>query len=270
MNYEQIAVEQAESVARVDLNRPEARNAMGQQMIAELQDYFASIRDDRSVRVVVLGGRGSVFCAGGDIVEMRAVRDQGYDAQLAQATHLDEMLLAVEEAPQVTIARVHGAALGGGVGLICVSDFAFATENASVGLPEVRLGLVPSVISPYVVRRLGPGRARRAMLAGTRLRGADARDAGFVDEIFGDEPALDAAIERLLHELLQGAPGALADTKALLRTVAGRPPRETLAYRAALLSRRQAGEEGQEGMAAFLEKREPGWSREVRTMKDEG
>lgn len=262
MTYATLAVERHGSTARVLLNRPDARNAMSQQMIADLLDYFTVIRDDRSLRVVVLAGAGGTFCAGGDIREMSASATATRDEQIANIARLDDMLLAVNQAPQVVVAEVRGAALGGGVGLVCVADIVLAAENATLGFPEVRLGIVPAVVSPYVVARIGLGQARRLMLTGALLNGAQAAAVGLVTQAHPAD-ALGDAVNAIVRDALKASPSALAACKALLFEVAGRHPRDTEGYRVDLLHRLQTSDEGQEGLRAFVEKRKPAWTEDA-------
>jgi len=254
MNYETLAIVVDGPVATVTLNRPEARNALSHQMVADLLDFFQSIRESREVRVVVLRAAGKTFCVGGDIRDLSAPRSA--EEELAALARLDSMLRAINRSPQVVIARVHGAVLGGGIGLVCVSDIAIASTAARFGLPEVRLGLAPSLISPFVVERLGLTQARRWMLTGTQFDGAAAQQVGLIHEVC-EEPALDERVAATVHEVLQCSPNALAECKKLLFEVMENP--ETLDYRVDLLNRLRRSEEGQEGMRAFLEKRPARW-----------
>lgn len=260
--YDTIQTVQNGSVARVTLNRPEVRNAMNAQMVADLLAFFRAIREDRDVRVVVLGAAGTAFCAGGDVEHLRRALTAGRDENLAFAGAFDEMLVAVREAPQVVIARVHGAALGGGLGLVCVADIAVAAEEAALGMPEVRLGLAPALISSYIIERVGLTLARPLMLTGERVDGRAAQALGLVHEACPLD-RLDERVEHYVRQVLQGSPEALAACKALIFHVAGRPPAETLEYRTDLLARLRRGDEGQEGMAAFFEKRPPRWAVEA-------
>lgn len=255
---ETIVVERAGPVAFLTLDRPDARNAMNSTMIAEITRFFADIRDDRTIRCVVLRGSGDCFCAGADIKEMRDPVSQTREAQLAYAAALDAMLRAVQEAPQVVIAAVEGAAMGGGLGLTCVSDIAVADESAILALPEVRLGIAPAVISPYVVARIGLTQARRLALTGRRLNGYGAQEIGLVHDVAA-EGTLESIIDGYVRDVLQGSPEALAATKALLFHVAGTAPDENRAYRVELLSQLRASADGVEGMAAFAQKRPPAW-----------
>ncbi len=254
---ETIRVEIAGGVARLTLNRPEAHNAMSDAMITEILEAVSALQDNRTVRVLVIAAEGDTFCAGGDLRDMQAQSTQSDDARLAAMARFDAMLRAVNEAPQVTIARVHGPAMGGGFGLVCVADIVIAGPRARFGLPEVRLGVAPAMISPYVIARVGLARARHLMLTGIRFDGQQAVAYGVAHETAED---LDGRVKAVVDEVLQGAPHALAETKRLIFAVSGRTPDETLAYRAALITRLRSGEEGQEGMMAFLEKRKPSWA----------
>jgi methylglutaconyl-CoA hydratase len=262
MPYETLEISQTGSVAFVNLNRPAARNAMNRQMVRELLDYFTAIRPDRSIRVVVLGANGPIFCAGGDIKEMQASFSEDEATQVAEVGVFDGMLTAVSTAPQVTIAKIHGSALGGGVGLICTADIAIAAAEASIGLPEVRLGLVPAIISPYVVARVGLAKARHLMLTGARLNGREAAAAGLVT-LVAQADTLDEIVREQVNAVLQASPQALAACKELLFTVHEKPLAETAVARVQLLHHLRTSPEGQEGMIAFMQKRPPRWAEQL-------
>ncbi len=253
-NLETLAVEQKNFALYVTLNRPESRNAMNNKMVAELTDLFTQLRDNREIRTVILAGAEGNFCSGGDIKEMRDSPVTPADS----AHNMDAMLRAVNQASQVVIARIEGAALGGGLGLACVSDIAIASEDAKFGLPEVRLGIAPSFISPYVIKRIGLTRARELMLTGRRFSGKLAQEYGIVHEACSPDQ-LDHFIEVELDEIRQCAPGAIAAIKGLIFTVYDSPVEETVAYRADLLDSLRKGEEAQEGLLAFMEKRPAKW-----------
>lgn len=254
--FETIAFAVDGPVATVTLNRPDARNAMSNQMAEELLRCFTSLRGEKygGVRVVVLRAAGSVFCAGGDVRDL--ANTQSPDENRAATARLDELLRAVNEAPQVVVARVQGPALGGGLGLVCVTDVAVAGESASFGFTEARLGLAPAVISPYILTRIGLTRARQLVLTGSRVGARTAADYGLVSEACPDTD-LDARVEAVVREVLQCAPGALRASKALLFHVATNA--DTLDYRVDLLNRLRAGEEAQQGMAAFVTKQAAPW-----------
>lgn len=258
-SFETLAVVLDGPVARITLNRPDVKNAMNSLMVLEITAAFEALRDDRSIRAVVLAGAGGTFCAGGDIKEMAASFQAGELDASRSAAALDVMLRMVNTAPQVVVAQVAGAAMGGGFGLVCVSDVAVASSEARMGLPEVRLGLVPALISPYVIQRLGFTRARELMLTGRRFSGELARDYGIVHEVCLPED-LETRVNAVLNEIQQCGPNALAACKQLLFTVAGKELDETVEFRANLLSSLRRSEEGMEGMMAFAQKRPPQWA----------
>jgi methylglutaconyl-CoA hydratase len=246
-------------VARVVLARPEARNAFDGAMVRELHDAVAaaSARDD--VRVIVLAGRGSAFCAGADLEWMKKVATFSREKNLADARGLFELFDTIDRSPKAVVACVQGAAFGGGAGLVAVADIVVAEEEAEFGFTEVRLGLVPAVISPYVVRKIGASAARELFLTGERFPAARAAAIGLVHHVVRLDD-LDAAVDARVRELLQAAPGAVAVAKELVRGVSARPVdgvRELVCKR---IAERRASEEGQEGMRAFLDKRKPGWA----------
>jgi isohexenylglutaconyl-CoA hydratase len=261
-----ITADLQEPVAAITLNRPDARNAMSHQMVAELLGVFTTLRDDvayAGVRVVILRGAGASFCAGGDVRDLAGGASP--EQERAAVARLDELLRAVNEAPQVVIARVQGHALGGGLGLVCVADIVVAGYSASFGLPEARLGLVPAVIAPYVVQRLGLTCARRLMLTGGQLTSKRARRHGLVQEVCADLE-LDSRVEAVTGEVLLCGPQALRECKQLLfkvlREAEGPLPPEsaTLEYRVDLLNRLRTSEEARQGMAAFLARQPSPWA----------
>lgn len=242
-------------VARVRLNRPEVRNALSFAMIEELLDCFTTLRDDpayHAVRAVVLCANGKTFCAGGDLRDMMRPAEEQQTA-LAQ---MDALLQAINQAPQVVIARIQGAALGGGLGLVCVSDIAIAGYSASFGLPEAQLGVAPAIISPYVLARLGFTRTRELMLTGERFDYLKAHTWGLIQEHCADFE-LDICERLVLRDVLKAAPEALRACKELLFTVAAGG--DTLDYRIALLERLRTGEEARQGAQAFLQKKPAPW-----------
>ncbi|MGJ3238319.1 MAG: enoyl-CoA hydratase/isomerase family protein [Anaerolineae bacterium] len=251
---ETLLLEQRQFTLYITLNRPRTRNAMNNQMVAELTDIFARIHGDRTIRAIVLQGSDGTFCSGGDIKEMR-----NSDITLTDsANNLDRMLSSVNQAPQIVIARVEGSALGGGFGLVCVSDIALADAEAIFGLPEVRLGVAPSFISPYVIKRIGLTRARELMLTGRRFGGHVAKEYGIVHEVHAAS-TLDNALTAQIEEISACAPGAIAAIKNLIFAVDGMPLEATVALRADLLDALRRGEEAQEGLLAFMEKRPAQW-----------
>lgn len=262
LSYKTITVERAGSVIYLTLNRAKARNAMNLSMVEEIHHFFVQIREERSIRCVVINGAGQHFCAGADIKEMRNPANQTREAQTRYATILDDMLLAVQHAPQVTIAAVKGAAMGGGFGLVCVTDIAVADESIKMALPEVRLGIAPAVVSPYVIERIGLTRTRQLALTGRFLDGMAALELGLVQDV---APAgmLDIVVDDYLKDILRASPNALAATKELLFQVAAAPSLDaSRAYRINTLNELRSSVEGQEGMSAFAQKRKPNWVEE--------
>jgi methylglutaconyl-CoA hydratase len=211
-----------------------------------------------SVRVVVLGGRGKVFSAGADLDWMKELAGFGREENLREARAMADLFFALATSPKPVVARVQGAALGGGVGLVAACDIAVAAEGTRFGFPEVRLGLVPAVISPYVLSKIGESAAREYFLTGERFEAEKAREIGLVRAVV-PEPDLDAAVEHRVEELLQAGPHAVAEAKALLRAVAGRGLDDVLHETAERIAAVRASPEGQEGLRAFLEKRKPDW-----------
>ena len=246
------------AVARVWLNRPEQHNALSPAMVAELAQVFHELAHDAAVRVAVLGGRGPSFCAGADVGAMKASAAATFDQNLEEAQRLGRMFGAIADFPKPLVGRLHGNVLGGGVGLLCTCDIPVASDDARIGLTEVRLGILPALISPYVIRRLGDRNARELMLTGERLDAQAALRLGLVQHVV---PAaeLDSKVNERVAELLKGAPGAQKRIKTLLELWSDSPWEE---YRTAVprvLAEVRSGEEARDGLAAFLEKRKPKW-----------
>lgn len=261
---EHIKLERDGPVLRLWLNRPQVRNAMSREMVAEILATFDAIADDRTVRVVVIRGAGGTFCAGGDIKNMSVsgtapapgARDELKEGNL----RFGRMMATVNTAPQAVIAAVEGHAMGGGFGLACVADITIALEHAQFAMTEVTLGIVPAAISPFVVQRIGLTAARRFGVSGARLNGAQAQAIGIVHEVASDAAALDTAITTAINQILKCAPGAVAETKKLMHRAAGATPMsELLDYAAESFTGAVRGAEGREGTTAFVEKRKPNW-----------
>jgi methylglutaconyl-CoA hydratase len=249
----------ADGSAWITLNRPEVHNAFDDRLIAELTAALSVLAADDAVRAVVLTGSGRSFSAGADLNWMRRTSTYGEAENLADARALAGLMVTLHELSKPTIARVNGAALGGGAGLVACCDIAVASADARFATTEVRLGLIPAVIGPYVVAAIGIRQARRLMLTGERIAAAEAARIGLVHDVVPAE-RLDGAVAALLDDLFKGGPGALAAVKHLLRDLAGRPIGADLvddtARRIAAL---RATAEAREGVAAFLAKRHPGW-----------
>lgn len=251
----------AEGIYTLTLNRPDLHNAFDDTTIALATGLLLAASRDPSVRVIVLTGAGATFCAGGDIGWMRRTAQFDMGANYEDALRLAELMSVLNSIGKPTIARINGSAFGGGVGLIACCDIAVSVNTASFALSEVRLGLVPAVISPYVVAALGPRKARRYMLTGERFDATTAAHIGLVHEVCpADE--LDAVVARLVTSLLKGGPTALRESKELIALVShtDRSSNETISRRTAeIIAQLRVSDEGQEGLGAFLEKRKPSW-----------
>jgi methylglutaconyl-CoA hydratase len=244
----------------VTLNRPGRHNAFDETLIAELTQALLEMGAHPAVRLVVLSSTGPSFCAGADLDWMRRAAGFEEEENYRDASALAQLLRTLDSLPKPTVARVQGNAFGGGVGLIAACDVAIASFDCEFALTEVRLGLVPAVIAPYVIAAVGARRARRYMLSAERFSAAEAYRIGLLHEIVPGEEALDEAIGELAGALTAGAPGAQAECKALIAAVAGRPiDEDVIDHTARRITEVRAGAEGREGVAAFLEKRQPAW-----------
>ena len=253
-----IEIEREGALARVWFNRPEVHNALNAELGVELVDVLRELAADDAVRCVALGGRGPSFCAGADIGVMKASAAASFDENVAEAERLGAVFAALAGFPKPVIGRLHGGVYGGGVGFACACDITVASDDAKFGLTEVRLGILPGLISPYVLRRLGDRQARELMLTGERFDAATALRVGLVHHVV---PAaeLDAKVSERAGELLKGGPHAQRRIKALLAQWADTP---WTAYRASLprtLAEVRSGEEAKDALAAFFEKRSPKW-----------
>jgi methylglutaconyl-CoA hydratase len=246
-------------IATLTLNRPERRNAFDEAIIGELADAFRRLGADAEVRALVLTGAGAAFSAGGDLNWMRRMAGQGEAENVADAMRLAAMLRALDTLAKPVVARINGAAFAGGVGLICCCDIAIAAADAVFSISEVRLGLVPSTIAPYVVAAIGARAARRYCQTGETFTAAEALRIGLVHEAV---PAtdLDAAVERVIAAILAGGPAAQGRAKLLIAEIDGEPVTDAvMALTARTIAAARACDEGREGVAAFLEKRKPAW-----------
>jgi methylglutaconyl-CoA hydratase len=253
-----VKVERKDGVVRVSLNRPDARNALSGAMLGELRAALDGLAEDASVRALVLAGEGKDFCAGADLNEMKQLGAATRDENRADAERLGGAFAAVARFPRAVVGRIQGNVFGGGVGLVAACDIAIVAEDARLAFSEVRLGIIPAVISPYVVRRIGAGAARRLFLTGERFDGAEAARLGLATQAV---PAgrLDAAVDGVVGRLLEGSPDAQRRIKLLVDTVAARDLDEACALTPQFIADARASEEGQEGLRAFQEKRKPSW-----------
>lgn len=256
-----LRVERDGAVARVTINRPEVRNAFNAELIAALRSTFEAlaVEPPASLRAVVLAGEGKAFCAGADIEWQRASIGLSMEDNEADARRLQEMLVAIDECPVPVIAAVHGAALGGGMALCCVADITVATADTTFGFTEVKLGLMPAVISPFVLPRIGEGSARALFTTGERFGAERALRIGLVSEVVPDGAALAARVDALLGEILSAGPEAVRNAKAVIRDQRGLPRAEALSLTVGRAARQRISAEGQEGLVAFLDKRPASW-----------
>jgi methylglutaconyl-CoA hydratase len=250
----EIKLDVADGVARVTLARPEVRNAFNAELIARLYEIFTDITAADEVRAVVLAGEGPVFCGGADINWMRASLDLQYDANLGDAERMSDMFRAIDNCPKPVIARVHGAALGGGAGLAAVCDIALAAEDAVFGFTEVKLGIIPAVISPFVLAKIGASHARALFLTGERFDARRAQAIALVHEVVPSD-ALDAAVDRRVAELRSAGPSAVAAAKLCVHRVLDNGYDESRTITTRAIAQQRISPEGQEGLRAFLERR---------------
>ena len=248
-------------VARVTLARPEVRNAFNAELIASLTETFAALGEEppSRLRAVILSGDGPVFCAGADINWQRAARNLSLEENEADAGRLHDMLLAVDRCPVPVVTRVHGAALGGGMGLCAVSDLVLAVAGTRFGFTETRLGILPAVIAPFVLAKIGESHARAVIPSGERFDADRARDMGLAHAVLPDASILDERVDAAVSEVLSAGPTAARAAKALIRDLRERPPDAARERIVDVAARQRVSAEGQEGLSAFLEKRNPHW-----------
>ncbi|MGD9941883.1 MAG: enoyl-CoA hydratase/isomerase family protein [Burkholderiaceae bacterium] len=260
MSYQTLQTSLNEGVALIWLNRPELRNAMNETLIAELTDAFESAIDDDSVRAILLTGQGKAFCAGADLNWMKRAREFTPEQGKADTIALARLLRIIHESPKPTVARVHGPAFAGGMGLVTACDIAVASTDARFCLSEVKLGMIPAMISPYVIKAMGEGNARRYFLSAEVIEAAEAYRIGLVHELTLPDD-LDDKVNALLGHLVLGGPQALREAKQLIRDVSGRRIDDALVDDTAeRIARVRATDEAQEGIASFFEKRKPAWA----------
>lgn len=259
-NYQHIEIEQRGAVRWLWLNRPNVRNAFDGALVAEIAASFADIEASEATRVVVVAARGPVFCAGADLNYMRSMASFSHAENHADALKVARMFHAVHSCSRPVIARVHGNAFGGGVGLAAACDLVVAAETASFQLSEVKLGIVAATISPHLVRAMGARQAARYMLTAEKFSAAEARALGLVHEVTTLADGVDPAVARFVEHLLSASPAALAATKRLLADVIEAPMDDVLlAATAKCIADARVSPEGREGIAMFLEKRPPSW-----------
>ena len=257
--FRHLAIRREGPVEYVTLNRPEVRNALNGDVIREVTEWAEGVGTRATApRAVVLAGSGPVFCGGADIAWMASTIDFSEDENVRDAEATSLMFSRLNEAPVPIVGRIHGAALGGGAGLAAVCDIVVAEEHAVFGFTEVKLGIVPAVISPFVLQKIGRSAARELFLTGMRFSAVRAREIGLVHAVV-PAAALDDAVAGYVRELCSAGPEAVAHAKRLIDEVPGRPLEDARLLTARAIAKRRTSAEGQEGLRAFLEKRPPGW-----------
>ena len=259
-SFEHLELIRDGAVARVVMNRPEVHNAFNARLILELDAAFQRLDGDPDCRVIVLEGRGRSFCAGADLSWMRSMASYTDAENIRDARQLAGLFARVDGCRVPVIGRIQGAAIGGGAGLVACCDIPIAQARATFAFSEVRLGIAPAVISPFVMAKIGRGAARELFVTGSRFDAARALHFGLINTVVEDEAALDNAVDAAIDAILQCAPGAVTACKELARSVGQMQPKEAFESTARLIARLRAAPEGQEGMSAFLERRRPAWS----------
>jgi methylglutaconyl-CoA hydratase len=248
-------------VAHVTLDRPDVHNAFNDELVARLTDAFADLGTRSEVRAIVLRGNGKSFCSGADLNWMKRVADYSLDQNVEDARTMAGMFLAIAKCPKPVIARVHGTALGGGAGLVAACDIAVAVESAQFGFTEVKLGIIPAVIAPFAIARIG-SRAREYFLTGERFPASVALQLGLIQHVVADEAALDGVIDAKIAQIATSGPSAIAAAKKLYFATAEKDIESSLELGANAIAEARASDEGKAGMKAFLQRDKPPWTRQ--------
>ncbi|MCC7033872.1 MAG: enoyl-CoA hydratase/isomerase family protein [Acidobacteria bacterium] len=258
MAYSFLSIRREGPVEHVTLNRPDVRNAFNEDVVAELAAWAETAREDAGLRVVVFAGAGKVFSAGADAAWMARMAASSHEDNVRDARAAAAMFRAINALPCGVIGRIHGAALGGGSGLAAVCDIVVSTDTTVFGFTETKLGILPAMISPFVLPKIGVSAARELFLTGMRFDARRAKEIGLVHAVV-PEALLDETVQRYVNELLSAAPTAVAAAKGLIPLVWGRRPEEVADRTAEAIAEQRVSPEGQDGLRAFLEKRKPGW-----------
>jgi methylglutaconyl-CoA hydratase len=258
-NFQTIKFEQKNDLGIVWLNRPEIHNAFNEVMISELIECFEAINDMKEIRVAILRGKGKSFCAGADLNWMRGVANYSYEQNFSESLNLSKCFYTIYTCKKPTIAIVHGAAIGGANGLLASCDFAYTDDNTTLSLSEVKIGIIPACISPYVMKRVGEYGSKELMISGKRIKGPEAEYHRLVNRSLPSDE-LDDYVNSVIDLLRTSGPMAMTQCKNLIFNIANKETiDEALESTAKMIAEIRASEEGQEGMAAFLEKRKPNW-----------
>ncbi|MFA5512244.1 MAG: enoyl-CoA hydratase-related protein [Candidatus Kapaibacterium sp.] len=258
MNYETIKLEIQNSVATVTLNRPEVRNALNSQVISELTQAFKSLQFEDSIRCILLTGEGKSFCSGADLKWLGEISKYDYEQNYRESKELVELLYLIHEHPKPVITKVNGSAVGGGVGLMLVSDIIFVEENAVFGLSEVAIGIVPAAIVPFVLARIGETKARELLITGERINSKQALEMGLINYVV-NRNNINSEVQIKIDYILKNGPLAVKTVKEMMTSLRNSSRDESIEYISNVIAQLRTGEEGREGIKAFLEKREPIW-----------
>jgi methylglutaconyl-CoA hydratase len=242
----------------VTFNRPEIHNAFNATVITEMSQVFSEMEKDDDIRVVLLTGAGKSFCAGADLNWMREVINQSFDQNLSESNALADLFYQIYTFKRPVVGKINGAAIGGGTGFVAVCDIAIAAESAKFSFSEVKIGVVPACIGPYVIKKMGEGKARELFITGERMKAQRAFEVGLVNKVVADDQ-LDASVDELINAILTSGPEAVAMAKKLVSEVPNMPPEQFKPFTAEMIARLRISDEGQEGMDAFLNKRKPNW-----------
>jgi methylglutaconyl-CoA hydratase len=254
--FNTISLNTNNKVVWLNLNRPEVHNAMNEEMIEELSEVFRSFKEEKAIRAVVLTGNGKSFCAGADLNYMKTIAGFGFEENVADGKKLAGLFTSIYDCPFPTIALIHGAAFGGANGLIAACDIAIAEKNTTFAFSEVKLGIAAATIAPFVIKRIGEFGAKELMMTGKRFKAEEAKRWKLVNHVY-ENGLTENPLSRILDEFESSAPDAVKQTKALIKNILGKDIDESVEHTSRLIAKLRASEEGQEGMAAFLEKRKP-------------
>lgn len=259
-SYETLTLEKKEGIAEVCLNRPQVHNAFNEVVVKELTEVFNRLEKDEDVWLIILTGKGKSFCAGADLNWMKKMVNYSWEENVADSLEMSKMFETIDRCPKPVLGKVNGSAFGGGVGLVCVCDIAVGCEDSLFAFSEVKLGIIPAVISPYVAKRIGIARTRELFLSGERINGKRAAEIGLLNYAVKKEE-LDSKVQEKVKFLRSSGRKAMKEVKRLLRKMTELDPQSFKNFCAEKIAELRASEEGQEGLAAFLEKRKPSWRR---------
>ncbi len=259
MGYETVDYTKSGRIANVSFCRPKVHNAFNSTVIAEMADVFSRIEKDEDIRVVIITGEGKSFCAGADLNWMRGVISQSFEENLAESNDLADLFWQIYTCKRPVIGKINGAAIGGGTGFVAVCDIAIGARSAVFSFSEVKIGVVPACIGPYVIKKMGEGKTRELFITGERMKAERAHEVGLINKVVDDE-ALDAETDAIVGAILSSGPEAVAMAKRLISSVPGMTPEQFKPYTAEMIAKLRVSDEGQEGMDAFLNKRKPRWA----------